>query len=119
MTEHASVIEGWGILELMGHRRLGGYLSEVTVAGVAMVRIDVPHPQHVGEMVATQLYSGQAIYGITPTTEEIARAIAQGAPQPVSRWDLRALEAPRETASDVVDAACGGDVELDFDDCPI
>lgn len=24
---------GWAILELMGHRRLGGYVSEATLAG--------------------------------------------------------------------------------------
>lgn len=100
MVENASVIDGWGILELMGHRRLGGYLSEVTVAGAAMVRVDVPHPQLLGEAAATQIYSSQAIYCITPTTEETARAIARDAPQPVSRWDLRALEAPRVEARD-------------------
>lgn len=93
MAESASVIEGWAILELMGHRRLGGWLSEVSVAGAAMVRIDVPHPQKLGETAATQFYAGQAIYAITPTTEEVARSIARGAPQPVSRWDLHAVEA--------------------------
>jgi hypothetical protein len=37
--------EGWAILELMGHRRLGGYVTEQQVGGVAFVRIDVPeHP---------------------------------------------------------------------------
>lgn len=34
--------EGWAILELMGHRRLGGYVSEATVAGAGFLRIDVP-----------------------------------------------------------------------------
>lgn len=33
---------GWAILELMGHRRLGGYLREETIAGAAFLRIDVP-----------------------------------------------------------------------------
>lgn len=37
--------EGYAILELMGHRRLGGYLREETIAGAAFIRIDVPeHP---------------------------------------------------------------------------
>jgi hypothetical protein len=34
--------EGWAFLELMGHRRLGGYVSEATVAGAGFLRIDVP-----------------------------------------------------------------------------
>lgn len=37
--------EGWAILELMGHRRLGGYVTEVELAGHGMLRLDVPeHP---------------------------------------------------------------------------
>lgn len=35
--------EGWAILELMGHRRLAGYLREQQVGGAAFVRIDVPN----------------------------------------------------------------------------
>ena len=115
MSENTAVINGWGILELMGHRRLGGYLSEVTVAGTSMVRVDVPHPQHLSETAATQIYSGQAIYCITPTTEEIARAIARDAPQPVSRWDLRALEASRVETRDEVEAGVVDVVDSELD----
>lgn len=34
--------EGWAFLELMGHRKLAGYLSEASVGGASMLRIDVP-----------------------------------------------------------------------------
>jgi len=34
--------EGWCVLELMGHRRLAGYVSEQEIAGADMLRIDVP-----------------------------------------------------------------------------
>lgn len=45
MADDAKVFEGWAIVELMGHRRLGGYVHEVELAGAAMLRIDVPeHP---------------------------------------------------------------------------
>jgi hypothetical protein len=114
VSESASVIEGWAILELMGHRRLGGYVSEVSVAGSAMVRVDIPHPQKLGETAATQFYAGHAIYAITPTTEEVARAIARGAPEPVSRWDLRALESSSGQTGDVTDI----DIEYVEDDGP-
>jgi hypothetical protein len=115
MAERESVSEGWAILELMGHRRLGGYLSEVSVAGSAMVRIDIPHPQVLGEISATQFYAGQAIYAITPTTEEVARAIASGAPAPVSRWDLRAREAATRETADMVEIEVG----IDDDEGPL
>ena len=34
--------EGWSILALMGHRRLGGFVREAEVAGAKMLRLDVP-----------------------------------------------------------------------------
>lgn len=36
--------EGWAILELMGHRRLAGYVREVELAGAGLLRLDVPGP---------------------------------------------------------------------------
>jgi hypothetical protein len=91
--------EGWTILELMGHRRLAGYVREQVVGGSAFIRIDVPGD---GDAVtATQFYSPSAVYCMTPTTEDLARKVAKGAqPAPVTRWDLpseRTLPAPRDT----------------------
>jgi hypothetical protein len=81
--------EGWCILELMGHRRLGGYIREVTIAGAGFLRIDVPGDD--GAPVATQLYPPSAVYCITPTTETIAAAVAKSnRPTPVQRWELPA-----------------------------
>jgi len=45
----------WAILELMGHRRLGGYVSQQEIAGAAMLRIDIPGED--GQPAATQFYS--------------------------------------------------------------
>jgi hypothetical protein len=87
MTETA--YEGWAILELMGHRRLAGYLTEQTVAGTAFVRIDVPAAEPDTAPVATQFYAPSAIYCITPTTETLARRLARAhQPAPVQRWEL-------------------------------
>ncbi len=102
MTADISGFVGWSILELMGHRRLAGYLSEQTIAGASFLRLDVP-----GEgdaVIATQFYAGAAVYCITPTTEAIARAIAkQSEPSPVQRWELepaKVLEHRRHTDDD-------------------
>ena len=74
MTEQ-NAYEGHAIVELMGHNVIAGYVSEQTIAGVAMLRIDVPA---VGEIEKyTKFVSGGAIYGITPTTQEIAERAAQ------------------------------------------
>lgn len=118
-----SVLEGWAILELMGHRRLAGYISEVEFAGGKFVRIDVPDTSPeapagdggrppVEGTAATQIYGSSAIYCMTPTTEQIARAVAERSAEaaPVSRWELRALT-PAEAK--LAEADVGEDVYVD------
>jgi hypothetical protein len=88
---------GWAIVELMGHRRLAGKVSQVEQYGSAMLRLDVPGPLE--EEWSTQFYSGAAIYCITPTNEEIVRGLAlRIQPEPVSRWELPAPERPTHEA---------------------
>lgn len=96
-----SAFEGWAILELMGHRRLGGYVQEATIAGGTFLRIDVPAEQE-GTKPATQFYSPSSVYCLTPTTEETARALAKLAqPAPVQRWELPRL--PERSSSSLTD----------------
>jgi hypothetical protein len=83
----------WAILELMGHVRLAGRISEETRFGVALGRIDIPKDL-AGDEFTTQFFSGSSIYRLTPTTEAIARSIAKAnQPAPVRRWELPQLEA--------------------------
>jgi hypothetical protein len=83
----------WVILELMGHRRLAGWLSEQEIAGAPFLRLDVPAA--IDGFTATQFYCPEAVYAITPTTEETARQVATlNRPEPVHRWELPALPAP-------------------------
>lgn len=94
----APVFAEWAILELLGHRRLAGYVSEQTIAGHGFLRIDVPD----GEVTVTQLYAPSSVYGITPVTEDVARAVAaRNRPQPMQAWELRALTPPRADDVDV------------------
>lgn len=120
MTETArEPFAGWCILELFGHRRLGGYVTEQEIAGAAFIRIDVPdEPGPTGqEYQATQFYSASAIYAITPTTEEIARALAaRNRPAPVQRWELPALEPASVRVPDDEDDL-GEDGDRDDEDC--
>ncbi len=79
--------EGWAILELMGHRRLAGYVRDAVIAGQGFLRIDIPTVPD----PTTQFYGAQAVYAITPTTEETARRVAMMIrPAPVHEWKLRA-----------------------------
>lgn len=90
----AAEFEGWAIVELMGHRKLAGYVREVTIAGAAMLRLDIP-----SEPPVTQYYGASSLYCMTPTTEALARAAAQvSRPTPISRYELPASPAPRPEA---------------------
>lgn len=95
MTEQKEGFEGWAILELMGHRRLGGHVRTTELAGAPFFRIDVPSAD--GTRMATQFYSPGSVYCMTPTTEETARAIARREqPAPVHLYELQ-LEARSRT----------------------
>lgn len=112
--------EGWCILELLGHRRLAGFVTEHEIAGQSFLRLDIagpPHPEddegH-GPAVAlkdpfeggvTQFYSPSAVYCITPTTQDIAVTIGRRSqPAPVHRFEL---EPPVRRDPDEVDADGG------------
>lgn len=66
--------EEWGIVEVMGHQRFAGHLTEQTICGVSFLRVDVPA---IGNRPAfSKMIGAGAIFAITPTTEEAARAAA-------------------------------------------
>ncbi len=86
--------ETWAILELLGHRRLAGFVSEVQIGGASFIRIDIPGetPARLGaENKATQFYSPQAIYCITPASEDTVKAMARCSSPPVQHWELPQL----------------------------
>ena len=81
--------EGWAIVELMGHRRLAGFVTEEEHFGTAMLRLDVHGLDDTARPGVTQLYGGSSVYCVTPTTEDIARRLGErSAPVPVSRYEL-------------------------------
>lgn len=100
MAESSATIDGWYIVELMGHRRLAGRVTEVTVAGAGFLRIDVPGNADQPD-VATQFVQPCSVYALTPTTEELARRVAATSrPAPVTRYELPAETPPAPRAQD-------------------
>lgn len=105
----------WAILELMGHRRLAGYVQECQIGGAGFLRIDIPEAD--GKPPATQYYAPSAVYAITPTTEETAREVAQiTRPAPVQRWELPAPRSSPEVIDDDEDDGDYTDDSRDFDE---
>lgn len=77
----------WALVELFGHQRIVGKVSEATLAGGAFLRVDVPAVDEKKEY--TRFYGPSAIYSISPITEDIARQmVRQYRNEPVSRFEL-------------------------------
>lgn len=91
MTSTTTFAE-WAIVELLGHRRVAGYLQETQLAGSGFLRLDIPDaPNQPGR---TQFIAPGSVYAIHPVTEAVATAFAANAhAEPVSQWDLRQIEA--------------------------
>ena len=106
-TEEPKPYAHWSILELMGHRRLAGYVTEHELAGKGFIRIDIPGPN---DAKVTQFYSPDAVYGLTPTTEDVARRVAaHNSPAPVSTWELAPLVQNHDPVIDSGDDGAVGD----------
>lgn len=82
----------WMIVEQLGHRKLAGLVQEVVYAGAGMLRLDIPAAGV--DPGRTQYLSPASVYALHPVTEATARAAAASwRPEPVSPWELRAVEA--------------------------
>lgn len=86
-------IAEWAIVELMGHVRMAGLVSEEQHFGATLGRIDIPRGD---TEYATQFFGGGSVYRISPCSEEVARAVAaRNQPAPVHQWELPAPKAER------------------------
>jgi hypothetical protein len=107
-------MDTWAIVELMGHVRLAGRLTEEEKFGSKMGRLDIPTTEPCscanGAVISieaprlpcerchgagfvngfvTQYFGGGSVYRITFVTEAVARHVAsQASVAPVSTWDF-------------------------------
>ena len=94
-TPSNTKFEHWALVELMGHQRIAGLVSEVNLAGRGFIRVDVPN--QTGEILFSRFYSPDAIYCVSPTDRQIAIGLAiKCASRPVSIYDLSNLIADKK-----------------------
>lgn len=75
------------IVELFGHQRIAGKISDVTIGGAALIRVDVPEAD--GQPGFTKFYGTGAIYAITPTDEAtMLLAVKSFRAVPIERYTL-------------------------------
>jgi hypothetical protein len=75
--------EGFAIVELMGHVRVAGWVTEEELFGTKLGRVDIPDVTadltggaRPTEVHATQYFNGSALYRLTPCDEATARELA-------------------------------------------
>jgi len=91
MSEGNTKFEQWALVELMGHQRIAGLVSECSIGGAAMLRVDVPHLTGIG-FAFTRFYAAAAVYCISPTDKQIAVGLAaKCSARPVNIYDLARL----------------------------
>jgi len=87
MDETKTTFDCWAVLELFGHVRLAGRVTEASIGGCSFLRVDVPDKE--GATQFTRYFGNGAIYSMTPVTEDVARAVGNGsATAPVKPWEM-------------------------------
>lgn len=91
MDGEVEKFDGYAVVELFGHQRIAGRVSEQVIAGQGFIRVDVPT---IGEMKGfTRLFGPGAIYSIIPTDEEVVqRVLFHIRPRPIEPFYLKSKE---------------------------
>lgn len=75
MIEKATKFDEWAVVELFGHQRIAGKVSEAAIGGCSFVRVDVPSTEE--RPAYTKYFGNGAIYAMTPCAEDVARLAAE------------------------------------------
>ena len=108
--EQSEKFDTWGVVEVMGHKRFAGRITEQAIAGAALVRVDVPAISFPDREFGafSKLIGIGSVYCITPMSEELARKAARAlsheeAAMPVYIPQERQLPASTSADDDGVD----------------
>ncbi len=113
-------LDAWAIVEIFGHSRIAGRVSEYVLGGSSFVRVDVPAVN--GQAPFTRLYGPGAIYSMTFVDEETATRAAEAIrPAPITVYLLEPRQLPaygdwsedsdRDGDDDVAYQAVGDDLD--------
>lgn len=83
--------EIYAIVELFGHSKMSGIVTEQTIGSASFVRIDVPETKTQPKF--TRLVNPSAIYAINPVTEDVMLAMAENiSSKPIDSWDIHTMQ---------------------------
>lgn len=102
MTKDIETFNEWAIVDVMGHQRYVGHVTEQVIAGQGFVRVDVPENDQ--QVAWSKLIGTGSIYAITPVSEQIARELSKkNQAVPVYAYELPPRLTDRVVASQVSD----------------
>ncbi len=83
--------EFWAIIDLFGHQKIAGFITEAEIGGCSFVRVDVPEVE--GSEALTKFYGNGAIYSMTPVSEELVKVfVKRFKPAPLNVYIPEILE---------------------------
>lgn len=99
----------WALVELFGHNRIAGKVTEAEMGGGSLIRVDVPAVKDRAPL--TKYYNVKAIYALTPVDEATALKMAESIDAaPINSYSLdREIERRKRIGSG------DADDEPDFD----
>lgn len=116
MEQQQQKFEAWAVVELFGHQRVAGRLSEQAIGGETFLRVDVPASS--GHAEYSRLFGKGAIYCINLCDEATARAAAAYVRPPLKAYEpLPTLAAPDGVA--VTRAQVDDDYDFGDDEPPL
>ena len=79
------------LVELFGHQRIAGKVTEQSIGVATFIRIDVPETSQQPKF--TRIVNPSAIYAINPVTEEVMLHMAEMiTSKPIKSWDIREMQ---------------------------
>ena len=107
----------WCVVELMGHQQIAGKCTEQSIAGVNMLRVDVPETKK--QPAFTKFYGGTAIYAINPVDEATAVAKINALNiSPIQVWNIQAFVDKQSAALRELPSLTDKISSVDEDDYP-
>jgi hypothetical protein len=110
--------DSFAIVELMGHVRIAGRVTEVEMFGAKLGKIDVVDKD--GGIVATQYFGGSSVYRITPCTEATACAVTRDPSDamPSVCWDAEDSWRKKHEARLLENGSLRTEIDHTFDEEP-
>ena len=91
MKTEKEKFELFALVELFGHSRIAGQVTEHAMGSSTFIRIDVPETKTQPKF--TRFVNPSAVYAINPVTEEVMKEMAERIEQkPIDSWDIREME---------------------------